>query len=202
MKYATSVLSIQLRALYHRARFWIILLSECFISPLVVPVHAGCSAVESSGHTRSPSVSAAQRQGTVLIIPQPRKHSIQSQIVYSLSSYFMFVLIFQGTVSNTASCVQLHKRAERVAVALMERGRLNTGDHVALVYPPGKMLILLWSNKGCSDLRFCGAQYLSVFLLCRYWSDRHFLWLSVLRLCSGHCQASPPTELNHNPANR
>lgn len=42
----------------------------------------------------------------------------------------------QGTVASTASCLQLHKRAERVAAALM--GRLNTGDHVALVYPPGK----------------------------------------------------------------
>lgn len=50
----------------------------------------------------------------------------------------MCLLILQGTVANTASCVQLHKRAERVAVALMERGRLNTGDHVALVYPPGR----------------------------------------------------------------
>lgn len=50
----------------------------------------------------------------------------------------MFLLCFalQGTVASTASCLQLHKRAERVAAALM--GRLNTGDHVALVYPPGK----------------------------------------------------------------
>uniref|UniRef100_A0A8C9XZ18 Disco interacting A n=1 Tax=Sander lucioperca TaxID=283035 RepID=A0A8C9XZ18_SANLU len=40
---------------------------------------------------------------------------------------------------RTASCLQLHKRAERVATALM--GRLNTGDHVALVYPPGIDLI-------------------------------------------------------------
>lgn len=38
-------------------------------------------------------------------------------------------------MASTASCLQLHKRAERVAAALM--GRLNTGDHVALVYPPG-----------------------------------------------------------------
>ncbi len=103
--------------------------------------------MESSGHTRSPSVFAAQCQGTELIIPQPRKHSIQSQIVYSLSSYSMCILFFQGTVANTASCVQLHKRAERVAVALMERGRLNTGDHVALVYPPGKRE---------RDLYYCG----------------------------------------------
>ncbi|XP_067299182.1 disco-interacting protein 2 homolog A isoform X2 [Pseudorasbora parva] len=54
----------------------------------------------------------------------------------------LFLLLnAKGTVANTASCVQLHKRAERVAVALMERGRLNTGDHVALVYPPGIDLI-------------------------------------------------------------
>lgn len=44
----------------------------------------------------------------------------------------------QGTVASSASCIQLHKRAERVAVALLEKGRLNVGDHVALVYPPGK----------------------------------------------------------------
>uniref|UniRef100_A0A3Q3W8G8 Disco-interacting protein 2 homolog A n=1 Tax=Mola mola TaxID=94237 RepID=A0A3Q3W8G8_MOLML len=49
------------------------------------------------------------------------------------------VLNAKGTVASTASCLQLHKRAERVAAALM--GRLNTGDHVALVYPPGVDLI-------------------------------------------------------------
>ncbi|XP_033966601.1 disco-interacting protein 2 homolog A isoform X3 [Pseudochaenichthys georgianus] len=49
------------------------------------------------------------------------------------------VLNAKGTVANTATCLQLHKRAERVATALI--GRLNTGDHVALVYPPGIDLI-------------------------------------------------------------
>ncbi|XP_009302676.2 disco-interacting protein 2 homolog A isoform X2 [Danio rerio] len=54
----------------------------------------------------------------------------------------LFLLLnSKGTVVNTASCVQLHKRAERVALALMERGRLNAGDHVALLYPPGIDLI-------------------------------------------------------------
>ncbi|XP_049341030.1 disco-interacting protein 2 homolog A isoform X4 [Astyanax mexicanus] len=54
----------------------------------------------------------------------------------------LFLLLnAKGTVASTASCVQIHKRAERVAVALMERGRLNAGDHVALVYPPGVDLI-------------------------------------------------------------
>ncbi|XP_064016536.1 disco-interacting protein 2 homolog A isoform X5 [Pogoniulus pusillus] len=54
----------------------------------------------------------------------------------------LFLLLnSKGTVASTASCIQLHKRAERVAVALMEKGRLNIGDHVALVYPPGVDLI-------------------------------------------------------------
>lgn len=44
----------------------------------------------------------------------------------------------QGTIANSLTCVQLHKRAEKIAVMLMERGRLQDGDHVALVYPPGK----------------------------------------------------------------
>uniref|UniRef100_A0A8B9SBT9 Disco interacting protein 2 homolog A n=1 Tax=Apteryx owenii TaxID=8824 RepID=A0A8B9SBT9_APTOW len=54
----------------------------------------------------------------------------------------LFLLLnSKGTVASTASCIQLHKRAERVAVALLEKGRLNVGDHVALVYPPGVDLI-------------------------------------------------------------
>lgn len=43
----------------------------------------------------------------------------------------------QGAVSSSLTCLQLHKRAERVAALLMERGGLQEGDHVALVYPPG-----------------------------------------------------------------
>uniref|UniRef100_A0A8D3CI04 DMAP1-binding domain-containing protein n=1 Tax=Scophthalmus maximus TaxID=52904 RepID=A0A8D3CI04_SCOMX len=46
-----------------------------------------------------------------------------------------------GAVSSSLTCLQLHKRAERVAALLMERGGLTEGDHVALVYPPGIDLI-------------------------------------------------------------
>ncbi|XP_032880319.1 disco-interacting protein 2 homolog A-like isoform X2 [Amblyraja radiata] len=60
----------------------------------------------------------------------------------------LFLLLnAKGTVVNTATCTQLHKRAERVAAALLEKGRLNTGDHVALVYPPGIDLIITF--YGC-----------------------------------------------------
>ena len=35
----------------------------------------------------------------------------------------------------------MHKKAEKIACLLLEKGRLNTGDHVALIYPPGVDLI-------------------------------------------------------------
>ncbi|XP_054398695.2 disco-interacting protein 2 homolog A isoform X3 [Pongo pygmaeus] len=64
----------------------------------------------------------------------------------------LFLLLnAKGTVTSTATCVQLHKRAERVAAALMEKGRLSVGDHVALVYPPGVDLIAAF--YGCL---YCG----------------------------------------------
>lgn len=39
------------------------------------------------------------------------------------------------------TCAQLHKKAERVACLLLERGQLNNGDHVALIFPPGVDLV-------------------------------------------------------------
>ncbi|KAF4519578.1 hypothetical protein B566_EDAN004786 [Ephemera danica] len=53
----------------------------------------------------------------------------------------------KGAVATTLSCSQLHKRAERVGVLLIEKGRINTGDHVALIYPPG--LDLICAFYGC-----------------------------------------------------
>uniref|UniRef100_A0A8C3AWW9 Disco-interacting protein 2 homolog Ba n=1 Tax=Cyclopterus lumpus TaxID=8103 RepID=A0A8C3AWW9_CYCLU len=41
----------------------------------------------------------------------------------------------------TATCAQLHKRAEKITATIMERGGLNTGDNVVLLYPPGIDLI-------------------------------------------------------------
>ncbi|XP_037380727.1 disco-interacting protein 2 homolog A isoform X3 [Talpa occidentalis] len=64
----------------------------------------------------------------------------------------LFLLLnAKGTVTSTATCVQLHKRAERVAAALTEKARLSIGDHVALVYPPGVDLIAAF--YGCL---YCG----------------------------------------------
>ncbi|XP_041435188.1 disco-interacting protein 2 homolog A isoform X6 [Xenopus laevis] len=53
----------------------------------------------------------------------------------------LLLLNSKGAVSSSATCLQLHKRAERIAAGLIEKAHLNVGDHVALVYPPGIDLI-------------------------------------------------------------
>uniref|UniRef100_A0A8C6PN66 Disco interacting protein 2 homolog C n=1 Tax=Nothobranchius furzeri TaxID=105023 RepID=A0A8C6PN66_NOTFU len=67
-------------------------------------------------------------------ILQWRAQTTPDHVLYTLLSS-------RGAVSNSLTCLQLHKRAERVAALLMERGGLQEGDHVALVYPPGIDLI-------------------------------------------------------------
>uniref|UniRef100_A0A8C7EG87 Disco interacting C n=1 Tax=Nothoprocta perdicaria TaxID=30464 RepID=A0A8C7EG87_NOTPE len=62
---------------------------------------------------------------------QWRAQTTPDHVLYTL-------LNCRGTIANSLTCVQLHKRAEKIAVMLMERGHLQDGDHVALVYPPGK----------------------------------------------------------------
>lgn len=41
----------------------------------------------------------------------------------------------------------MHKKAERIGNLLTEKGRVNTGDHVALIFPPG--LDLICAFYGC-----------------------------------------------------
>uniref|UniRef100_A0A4W6G5D6 Disco interacting protein 2 homolog C n=1 Tax=Lates calcarifer TaxID=8187 RepID=A0A4W6G5D6_LATCA len=59
--------------------------------------------------------------------------------------HVLYTLLSSRVTTHTSllslTCLQLHKRAERVAALLMERGGLQEGDHVALVYPPGIDLI-------------------------------------------------------------
>ncbi|XP_022536795.1 disco-interacting protein 2 homolog C isoform X2 [Astyanax mexicanus] len=56
--------------------------------------------------------------------------------------HVLFTLLSsRGAILSSLTCLQLHKRAEKIAAMLMERGHLQDGDHVALVYPPGIDLI-------------------------------------------------------------
>ncbi|GJQ78698.1 DIP2 [Trypoxylus dichotomus] len=53
----------------------------------------------------------------------------------------------KGSVAKVLSCSELHKKAERIGNLLSEKGRINTGDHVALIFPPG--LDLICAFYGC-----------------------------------------------------
>eukprot|EP00112_Aurelia_sp_Birch-Aquarium-sp1_P009300 Seg2051.8 transcript_id=Seg2051.8/GoldUCD/mRNA.D3Y31 product="Disco-interacting protein 2 C" protein_id=Seg2051.8/GoldUCD/D3Y31 len=50
-------------------------------------------------------------------------------------------------VAGNLTCIQLHKRAERFAYLCIEQAKLKSGDHVALLYPPG--LDLITAVFGC-----------------------------------------------------
>ena len=59
-----------------------------------------------------------------------------------------FTLVsLQQQASSTLSCMQLHKKAERIGALLMEKLKLAPCDHVALLYPPG--LELVCAFYGC-----------------------------------------------------
>ncbi|KAM9506904.1 disco-interacting protein 2 homolog B-A isoform 2-T2 [Salvelinus alpinus] len=74
-----------------------------------------------------------------------RKHQFLSEALQWRAQtdpdHVLYVLLnAKGVAVCTATCSQLHKRAEKITSALMERG-LNTGDNVVLLYPPGIDLI-------------------------------------------------------------
>uniref|UniRef100_A0A8C6VVX7 Disco interacting B n=1 Tax=Nothobranchius furzeri TaxID=105023 RepID=A0A8C6VVX7_NOTFU len=56
--------------------------------------------------------------------------------------HVLFVLLnSKGVAVGTATCIQLHKRAEKIAAALTEKGSINTGENVVLLFPPSIDLI-------------------------------------------------------------
>ncbi|KAH1010868.1 hypothetical protein HUJ05_005106 [Dendroctonus ponderosae] len=57
----------------------------------------------------------------------------------STSDHVLFTLLnSKGAVAKVLSCSELHKKAERIGNLLVEKGRVNTGDPVALIFPPGR----------------------------------------------------------------
>lgn len=71
------------------------------------------------------------------IIFQLEYYKVPFKLPHHSENDLLLFFALQGAVSSSLTCLQLHKRAERVATLLMERGGLQEGDHVALVYPPG-----------------------------------------------------------------
>lgn len=86
------------------------------------------------------------------IMETAKKQQFISEILrwraQSTADHVLFTLLnSKGAVARTLSCAELHKRAERVAQLLMERGRITAGAHVALIFPPG--LDLVCAFYGC-----------------------------------------------------
>ncbi|KAL4631087.1 disco-interacting protein 2C-like, partial [Arapaima gigas] len=83
---------------------------------------------------------------------QARKFLFLSEVLQWRSQttpdHILFTLLSsRGAIASSLTCLQLHKRAEKIATLLAERGHLQDGDHVALVYPPG--LDLIAAFYGC-----------------------------------------------------
>lgn len=81
-----------------------------------------------------------------------RKYQFISEILrwraQSTADHVIFTLLnSKGAVATMLSCLQLHKKAERVGNLLLEKGKINTGDHVALIFPPG--IDLICAFYGC-----------------------------------------------------
>uniref|UniRef100_A0A1B0G3J4 DMAP1-binding domain-containing protein n=1 Tax=Glossina morsitans morsitans TaxID=37546 RepID=A0A1B0G3J4_GLOMM len=62
--------------------------------------------------------------------------------------HVLFTLLnTKGSIAKTLTCSELHKRAEKIAALLQEKGKIEPNDHVALIFPPG--LDLLCAFYGC-----------------------------------------------------
>lgn len=119
--------------------------------------------------------------------------------------------LVQGVAVCTATCAQLHKRAEKITATLIERGGLNTGDNVVLLYPPGEpqrakrcTLFLcrlsgfhLFLKKKKETCQVCIRQRVFVhipFLHRRYWPDCCLLRLPLRRGDPRDREAAAPPE--------
>ncbi|KAL3100092.1 hypothetical protein niasHS_000703 [Heterodera schachtii] len=67
---------------------------------------------------------------------------------------FAEILRYRAQHSPEHVFSQLLKRAERIAALLTEKGRLNAGDHVALIFPPGLDLVAGQCSPVSSPLSF------------------------------------------------
>uniref|UniRef100_A0A672V938 Disco interacting B n=1 Tax=Strigops habroptila TaxID=2489341 RepID=A0A672V938_STRHB len=75
-----------------------------------------------------------------------KKHQFLTEVLQwraqATPDHPLFLLLnAKGTTVCTATCLQLHKKAERIASVLCDKGHLNAGDNVVLLYPPGIELI-------------------------------------------------------------
>uniref|UniRef100_A0AAF5D690 DMAP1-binding domain-containing protein n=1 Tax=Strongyloides stercoralis TaxID=6248 RepID=A0AAF5D690_STRER len=62
--------------------------------------------------------------------------------------HILYTLInSKGIEAESLTCGQLYKKAEKIGLLLLEKGHLNEGDHVSLIFPPG--IDLITAFYGC-----------------------------------------------------
>ncbi|XP_077861630.1 disco-interacting protein 2 homolog C-like, partial [Saccoglossus kowalevskii] len=81
-----------------------------------------------------------------------RKYQFLSEVLrwraQTTPDHILFnVLNAKGNINVSVSCLQLHKKAERVGAVLHDKAKVNSGDHVALIYHPGIDLVIAF--YGC-----------------------------------------------------
>ncbi|XP_055705773.1 disco-interacting protein 2 isoform X5 [Phlebotomus papatasi] len=91
-------------------------------------------------------LAVAQGRDIGLSDDNERKHQLITAVLRwranSSPDHVLYTLLnSKGAVAKTLTCSELHKRAEKIAALLQERGKINPGDHVALIFPPGVDLI-------------------------------------------------------------
>ncbi len=67
--------------------------------------------------------------------------------MYIPSTFTSYISHVQGHSLRAMNCIKLHKRAERIGAQILDKLKLNSGDHIALLYPPGIELIVAF--YGC-----------------------------------------------------
>ncbi|XP_035787983.1 disco-interacting protein 2-like isoform X7 [Anopheles albimanus] len=97
-------------------------------------------------------LASAQGRDIGLADDNERKHQLITGVLRwrasSSPDHVLYTLLnAKGAVAKTLTCSELHKRAEKIAALLQERGKVNPGDHVALIFPPG--LDLICAFYGC-----------------------------------------------------
>lgn len=71
--------------------------------------------------------------------------TVQTQTVDILTRNWLIALsancVLQGQLAQELTCTQLHKKAERIANALLDKDQVNVGSHVALLFHAGVELV-------------------------------------------------------------
>uniref|UniRef100_A0A8W7PVN1 DMAP1-binding domain-containing protein n=1 Tax=Anopheles coluzzii TaxID=1518534 RepID=A0A8W7PVN1_ANOCL len=156
-------------------------------------------------------LASAQGRDIGLADDNERKHQLITGVLRwranSSPDHVLYTLLnAKGAVAKTLTCSELHKRAEKIAALLQERGKVNPGDHVALIFPPGLDLI-------CAFYGSLSSLCASLKLACELYPSRHvalcldpycglgFSMWTLISVYSGHHSILiAPYEVEANPS--